>query len=110
MNTVASTRIPVCNGEGVIVERVGQDSVRARRLAEAPNATVVRKRRGPIVRILLKSVADNSGETSLRGNPRAMSHDHETDVNPRNVWILKHIVSSAADLFDTVVNELKTAA
>jgi len=109
MKTVASIRIPVCNGEGVIVERVDADSVRARVLLEAPNATAVRKRKGPVVRILLESLADDSDRDSLRGNARATSHDHETDTNPEKVWTLKRVHAEAESIFFSVVNDLITA-
>jgi hypothetical protein len=106
MCTVTPIRgIPVCNADGVIVDRV--DSARARRLALAPNATVVRKRRGSgagaVVRILLGSTSDDSLADSLHGNPRSYSHNHETDTNPEKVWTLKRIPSDTADIFGAVV-------
>ena len=114
MGTVTSIRIPVCNEEGVIVERC--DPARARRLAAAPNATVVRKRvrgslrrfgqRGEIVRIILDSAGDDSHQKRQHGNPRSYSHNHETDTNPENVWTLKRIPSESADIFTAVVDEL----
>jgi hypothetical protein len=104
MNTPAPCRIPVCNPAGVIIERI--DSSRARRLAAAPNAIAVRKRKGEIVRILLQSHGDDSLEYSTRGNPRSYSHNHATETNPENCWTLKYIPSQAADLFDTVITEL----
>ncbi len=114
MSTIASVRIPVYDSEGVIIDRV--EGPRARRLALAPNATVVRKRltgalrrrgqRGEIVRILLKSDGDETMEYSRHGNARSYSHNHETETNPENCWTLKRIPTETADIFRTVVNEL----
>ena len=114
MSTTTPIRIPVCNADGMIVDRA--DPARVRRLALAPNATVVRRRPtgirrqlrqpGEIVRILLASTADDSLENSLRGNPRSYSHNHETLENPEKVWTLKRIPGAAADIFRAVINDL----
>ena len=32
-----------------------------------------------------------SARESVRGNPQALSHDAETDENPRGVWTLKKL-------------------
>ena len=120
MATITPIRIPVCDADGVIVERV--DAARARRLALAPNATVVRKKRGPIVRILLASTApDDYLENAMRGNPLTYSHKHEKasdpeittwaksvdeNANPEKVWCLKRIPTSTADIFRAVITDL----
>jgi hypothetical protein len=106
MSILAPVRVPVCNADGVIIERAGRS--RLARLAYAPNSTVVRRPRrkgGGIVRVLLQDVGNDSMEDSRRNSSRVLSHQHETNVNPARVWTLKHIADSAADLFDTVVNE-----
>jgi hypothetical protein len=109
MSTTAPKRIPLCDGDDNIIERI--DGARARRMALAPNATVVRKRKGgEIVRILLASTADDSLEDAMYGNPRAMSHNRETATNPEKVWTLKRIPDSTADLFRAVVLDAKRAA
>src|ERR1019366_9197383 len=104
MSTITSDRIPVCDADGVIVERA--DPSRVRRLMLAPNVTAIRKgiRKGPsecreIVRIMLGSESprqflaaseiDEQLDPSKRANARAMSHDHETKDNPEKVWTLK---------------------
>lgn len=97
-------RIPVCNSEGVIIERV--DESRARRVVQAPNARIVKKRKGGVVRIILESVGDDAEELSLHANPRSYSHRHETDSNVENCWTLKRIPTSTADIFGAVVNSL----
>ena len=105
MSTLAS--VPVCDSDGVIIERADQS--RARRLALAPNATVVRESKrkgGAIVRILLASQPDDYLELAIRGNPRKYFHKHETETNIQNVWTLKRIPTSCADIFGAVVNDL----
>ena|SRR5205085_1006544 len=105
MNTPASERIPVRDANGTIIDRI--DSARARRLAQAPNAKVIRQRKsGEIVGISLQSVGDDSAESGMIGNPSSYSHNHENDTNPEKVWTLKTIPSSTADIFGAVVNEL----
>jgi hypothetical protein len=110
MSTITPIRVPVCNSDGMIVDRA--DPSRVRRLALAPNATVVRKRatgarrkageRGEIVRILLASDGDESLEDSMRGNPRSYSNKNIAIDNPANVWRLKPIPSSTLDIFRAV--------
>jgi len=107
MSTSAPEKIPVCNTEGRIIERVAIGSPRAIHLLKAPNATIVRKRhRGEPVRILLISQGDESRLKDKFGDPRAYSHRHETETNPENVWTLKRIPTETADIFGAVVNEL----
>jgi hypothetical protein len=113
MSTVTPIRIPVCNSDGLIVDRA--DRPRARRLALAPNATVVRKRvtganrrkgqRGEIVRIVLGNLGDDVMLDGRRGNPAKYSFNTETETNPEKVWCLKRIPTSTADLFGAVVND-----
>jgi hypothetical protein len=101
MATLAFIRIPVCNADGVIIERV--DPARARCLSAASNATVVRKRGGNVVRIMLASTADDSLEVAMRGNPRSYSHNHEAIDNPEKCWTLKRIPACTAKIFDAVI-------
>jgi len=110
MNIRVSERIPVRNGEGVIVERVTLESARGRSLAAAPNAELVRKRKGEVVSINLRSSGDESDTPRLRAHPFKYSHNHENETNPENVWTLRHIPTDTADIFGAVVNQLAKAA
>jgi hypothetical protein len=107
MSTTAPVRIPVCNSDEVIIDRVCLS--RASRIALAPNARVVRfghsrkRKRGEIARIVLREVGDCSLDDSMYGNPRAYSHKRETETNPENCWTLKRIPTDTAALFDTAV-------
>lgn len=108
MCKIVPIRIPVCNCDGVIVERV--DRARARRLAMAINATVVRKRNGEIVRINMGATSDDSLEDSLHGNPLKYSHNHETETNPEKVWTIKRIPAKVQCIFQEVVTSCLKAA
>jgi len=110
MAKTASIRVPVCNADGVIIERV--DQARLMRLARASNADVIRKgiRKDGVVRILLKDVGDDSLENSLHGDLRKLTHSHETRTNPPRCLTLKHIPSSTVDIFRAVVLSSQKAA
>lgn len=61
----------------------------------APNAKLVRRRKDNlVVRINLRSLADNRHEHGHRGDPRKYSHDHETRENPPRVWTMRRLGSS----------------
>lgn len=67
------------------------DPLRAAKLAQAPNAQVVRRRRdGRIVQINLFSFTDDYKLPSRRGNPQSEIHNQETETNPPRVWEFKH--------------------
>jgi hypothetical protein len=107
MANIVSIRVPVCNAEGLIVERA--DASRVRILEAASNATVVRKgirKGGGIVRIVLGSAGDDSLRDARQGNPLTYSHNKDTEDNPVNVWTLKRLPSSTADIFRAVLNDV----
>jgi hypothetical protein len=86
------------------------DAQRARRLALAPNATAVRRRKdGAICEIHLRGVADDSGHEVNRGNPRRYSTDRATENNPHGVWKLRHLPSETKALYRTAVLDNLTA-
>ena len=71
-----------------IVEIAGPE--RVRQLLAAPNAVAVRKRKtGAIVAIQLLEYGDDSRLHTRDGNPRKLSHCHETPENPPRVWTFK---------------------
>jgi hypothetical protein len=107
MTISAPDRILVCNADGAIVERVDAGTPRFTCLASAANATVVRKRhRGPVVRILLADAGDCSMDDPDLAKPAKTSHDHATEKNPPNVWMLKRIRRSTAELYCAVLAAL----
>ena len=58
----------------------------------APNAVAVRQRKTrAIVAIVLEPHGDDSGLHARGGNPLQLSHNCETDTNPRRVWELKRL-------------------
>jgi hypothetical protein len=82
-NALARPRIPVVSGPRLI-EIAGLERVLA--LLEAPNAKpIIRKKTGAIVVIEILPHGDDSRLQSRYGNPQALSHDAETDENPRGV-------------------------
>jgi hypothetical protein len=82
-------RVPVTAGPRLI-EFAGPE--RVRRLLAAPNAVAVRHRKTQdIVAILLEPHGDDSCLHARGGNPLQLSHNHETDTNPRRVWELKRL-------------------
>jgi hypothetical protein len=84
------------------------DEARARRLTQAHNAQVIRRRKDRrIVEIHLTSQGDDSEwqPEHPRGNPRRYSHDHESEDNPRGTWKLKHIPDEAAEIFTAVLDQ-----
>jgi hypothetical protein len=82
-------RVPVTAGPRLI-EFAGPE--RVRRLLAAPNAVAVRKRKTQdIVAILLEPHGDDSGLRARGGNPQQLSHNCETDTNPRRVRTLKRL-------------------
>ena len=113
MSTVTPIRIPVCNSDGLIVDRA--DRPRARRLALAPNATVVRKRvtganrrkgqRGEIVRIVLGNLGDDVMLDGRRGNPRKYTFLDTSDLMPRGVHSLRHLATATAPLYRLAVTD-----
>ena len=65
-----------------IVEIAGPE--RVRQLLAAPNAVAVRKRKtGAVVAIQLLEWGDDFRLHTRDGNPRKLSHCHETPENPR---------------------------
>ena len=103
-------RIPVCSGDGVIIERI--DSARARRLSLAPNARVVRKRKhGAIVRIMLAAVGDDSAVDAKHGDPRKYTFLEASPVIPQGVHTLRYLPKSTAGLYRQSVSDcIKIAA
>jgi hypothetical protein len=111
-------RVIVLGSSARVIELA--DQVRAERLATGANVDkVVRRRRDKkIVRIELKSVSDDSRLEIHRGNPRSYSHDHETEQNPRGVWMMRRLGSKDPDTDDfiketyrlSVLDNLKKAA
>lgn len=86
------------------------DGARVARLARAPNAELVRRRRdGKLVEIQLHEAGDDSGKRGRAGNPRRYSHDHETEDNPENVWTLRQIPSQARPVFRAVIEDCMNA-
>jgi hypothetical protein len=101
-------RVPVMCGLRCI-ERA--DASRVHRLAAAPNAQAIRRRRdGKLVEIQLRAAGDDSNLKGRTGNPRRYSHDLETRDNPARVWALKTIHADAADIFRAVMNDCAKAA
>jgi hypothetical protein len=61
-------------------------------LLEAPNAKpVVAHKTKAIAAIELLNYGDDTRLQSRYGNPQALSHDAETDENPRGVWTFKKL-------------------
>jgi hypothetical protein len=84
------------------------DPARARRLAAAPNARVVRRRKDrAIVEIHLSAEGDDSKwkPEIPRGNPRRYSSDRATPANPHGVWKLKHLPADTAPLYRLSVTD-----
>ena len=61
-------------------------------LLEAPNAVPVRVRKTQAIAAIQLLEFGNDERLSPRyGNPQALSHDAETDENPRRVWAFKRL-------------------
>jgi hypothetical protein len=61
-------------------------------LLEAPNAVPVRVRKTKAIAAI--QLLAHGADTRLQpryGNPQALSHDSETDENPRGVWMFKKL-------------------
>lgn len=90
------------------------DAQRARQIAKAPNAEVVRQRKtGNIVRINLANHGDDSAYVPEhpKGNPRRYSHDHGNQETPDGVWTLRRIPARDRALYrQSVADCLKRAA
>jgi hypothetical protein len=87
-------RIPVMAGPKCI-EFAGPE--RVRKLMQAANVRIIRKRKtGPVVELQLLQHGDDSRIPSKWGNPRKLSHNHETPDNPAGCgcsngwWRLPH--------------------
>jgi len=66
------------------------DPARVARLLQAPNIEVIRKRKTQqIVEIHLFEAGDDSRLESIAGSSLFLSHKHENEFNPPNVWTLK---------------------
>lgn len=102
-------RVPVFSGLRCIELA---DEQRARHLAKAPNAEVIRRHKDrQVVQINLQDQGADKPLPFPRGNPRSYSHNHETSTNPEKVWTMKRLPDSTAPVFDEVVNScLKKAA
>ena len=73
-----------------IVEIAGPE--RVRRLLSAPNVKIIRKRKtGAIGAIQLLEWGDDSRLHTRDGNPRKLSHCHETPENPPRAWAFKKL-------------------
>jgi hypothetical protein len=104
MATTTPIRIPVCNSDGVIIERI--DFARARRLSTAPNATAVRARKGgTIVRILLGSVGDDSAVKKLQGDPKRYTYLDRSEEMPQGVHTLRRLPTSTRSLYRLSVTD-----
>ena len=67
---------------------------RVRRLAQASNVKVVRRRKtGMIVELQLREFGNDARLRAKAGNAQALSHDCETPTNPRGVWELKQLAA-----------------
>jgi hypothetical protein len=70
---------------------------RVRKLMQAANVKVIRKRKtGPVVELQLLQHGDDTRAPSQWGNPQKLSHNHETPENPAGVWTLKRLTDVAA--------------
>jgi hypothetical protein len=86
---LARPRIKVVAGPRLL-ELAGPE--RVRELLKAPNAKpIIRKKTGAIVVIEILPHGDDSRLQSRAGNPQRLSHDSETDENPRGVWAFKEL-------------------
>jgi hypothetical protein len=108
MSTPTPIRIPVCNADGVIVERV--DAARARRLFFAKNATLVHRRNGELVRILLASTGDDTARRFLKANPKKYTFLERSEDMPKGVHTLRHLPDSTQSLYCTVRTDCLKAA
>ncbi len=103
-------RIPVCNADGLIVERVA-DPARIRRLGLAANATVVRASKrsgGQIVRILMAEKGNDVKLKFLKANPRKYTFLEKSEVMPTGVHTLRHLPSSTRSLYCTAQTDCIT--
>ena len=116
MAIITPIRVPVCNCDGTIIDRV--DPARARRLALAPNATVVRqhqsgvrKCQSPIVRILLSDDGNDEAMNPTFGDPRRYFYLDCSPAMPEGVYSLKHLHRDTAGMYrQSVTDCIKQAA
>jgi hypothetical protein len=83
--------VPVMSGRG---PRCYEWANRERLLCliQAPNVKVIRRRKDKmIVELQVRECGDDSALPDRKGNPRAYSHDHETDQNPPRCWTLRRL-------------------
>jgi hypothetical protein len=86
---LARPRIPVFSGPRLL-EMASLERVLV--LLEAPNAVPVRVRKTQaIAAIEILAYGDDERLLPRSDNPQALSHDAETDENPRGVWALKKL-------------------
>ena len=82
------------------------DASMAEKLAHAPNARAIRRRRdGVLVEIQMRAAGDDSTRRPCKADPRRYSHNHETAQNPRGVWTLRWISPDVRGVFTTVLDE-----
>jgi hypothetical protein len=83
-------RIPVMSGPRCL-EWAGPE--RVRQLLAAPNCEAIRRggKQGPLVEIQVLEFGDDGRLHARGGNPQQLSHNCETDTNPRRVWELKRL-------------------
>jgi hypothetical protein len=84
------------------------DESRARRLALAPNATCIRRRKDKrLMEIHLRSFGNDCNWQPERpkGNPRRYSHSHGQEDNPNGVWKLRHLPADTAPLYRLSVTD-----
>jgi hypothetical protein len=90
------------------------DQAQARQMAKGINAKVIRRRKDKaIVEVHLSSLGDDSNwnPEHPKANPRTYSHDHETPLNPRGCWTVRHLHSEDAPIYQAaVLDTLKRAA
>jgi hypothetical protein len=86
---VFAPRVKICCGPRLL-ELAGPE--RVRELLKGQNAKpVVARKTGRVVAIELLEYGNDTRLRSRSGNPQALSHDVETDTNPRGVWALKKL-------------------
>jgi hypothetical protein len=89
---LARPRIPVVSGPRLI-EMAALERVLT--LLEAPNAKPVVAHKA-IAAIQLLEFGNDERLSPRYGNPQALSHDAETDENPRGVWTFKKLPPKTA--------------
>jgi hypothetical protein len=83
-------RVPVMSGPRCL-EWAGPE--RVHQLLLAPNCKAVRRggKHGPLVEIQVLEFGNDGRLHARGGNPQQLSHNCETDENPRRVWTLKRL-------------------